>query len=167
MADGVHYLHCHDIVYRDLKSSNVLVWKFPVPPTQASGSLHMETDERHGVWVKLADFGISRLAEPGGLVRGECGTPGFMAPEIVLFRGDEAYTKKVRQVPEGQRCPWFTCFVFTQADIYSFAMLMYEILCHQYPYAGFQQMEIENKVRKGILPELPKKVSCTVVVHLD
>ena len=94
MADGLNYLHLHGVVYRDLKSSNILVWKFPAPRVQTGGGLQINNDDKHGVLVKLADFGISRLVAPGGLVRGEGGTPGFMAPEIVLFRGDEAYTQK-------------------------------------------------------------------------
>ncbi|XP_062510681.1 leucine-rich repeat serine/threonine-protein kinase 1-like isoform X2 [Corticium candelabrum] len=95
ISDGVRYLHSKSIVYRDLKSSNVLVWKFPEPLMQLGSSTHADSTVNHGVWVKLADFGVSRLAAPGGLVRGEGGTPGFMAPEIVLFRGDEAYTEKI------------------------------------------------------------------------
>ena len=94
----MRYLHSKSIVYRDLKSSNVLVWKFPEPLMQLGSSTHADSTVNHGVWVKLADFGVSRLAAPGGLVRGEGGTPGFMAPEIVLFRGDEAYTEKVKRL---------------------------------------------------------------------
>jgi serine/threonine protein kinase len=138
VADGLNYLHSHAIVYRDLKSSNILVWKFPEPGVQTKGGLQLNNNDRHGVLVKLADFGISRLVAPGGLARGESGTPGFMAPEIVLFHGDEAYTQK--------------------ADIYSFAMLMYKVLCNQDPFAGYQHMEIDNFIRKGKRPELPKKV---------
>ena len=48
------------------------------------------------VSVKLADFGIGRRSSPGGGgVKGLMGTVGFMAPEIILYGGMEAYTEQV------------------------------------------------------------------------
>ena len=45
--------------------------------------------------VKLADYGISRFANPGG-VKGEEGTPGYLAPEAIRRRGeDQAFDEKV------------------------------------------------------------------------
>ncbi|XP_035825886.1 leucine-rich repeat serine/threonine-protein kinase 1, partial [Aplysia californica] len=73
VAKAMSYLHCHNIIYRDLKSDNVLVWELPgsgdAPPTS-------------GVDVKLADYGISRSVLPSG-TRGFGGTPPFIAPEIL------------------------------------------------------------------------------------
>ena len=39
-------------------------------------------------------MGISQMLSPGG-VMGFKGTHGFMAPEILLYKGHEAYTEKV------------------------------------------------------------------------
>ena len=45
--------------------------------------------------AKLADYGISRFANPGG-IKGEEGTPGYMAPEAIRRRGeDQAFDEKV------------------------------------------------------------------------
>ena len=45
--------------------------------------------------IKLADYGISRFANPGG-VKGEEGTPGYLAPEAIRRRGeDQAFDEKV------------------------------------------------------------------------
>ena len=45
--------------------------------------------------MKLADYGISRFANPGG-VKGEEGTPGYLAPEAIRRRGeDQAFDEKV------------------------------------------------------------------------
>ncbi|PIO74099.1 hypothetical protein TELCIR_03900 [Teladorsagia circumcincta] len=84
VAKALEYLHAAHIIYRDLKSENVLAWRFPSP----FGAL---TD----VLLKLGDYGISRTVMPSGGAKGFGGTEGFMAPEIVRFNGEEEYTQKV------------------------------------------------------------------------
>ena len=45
--------------------------------------------------VKIADYGISRFANPSG-VKGQEGTPGYVAPEALRRRGeDQAFDEKV------------------------------------------------------------------------
>ena len=85
-ASALKYLHKHNIIYRDLKSENILVWSFPDP--------FFNDHRSHEVLIKLADYGISRSAALSG-VKGLGGTPGFMAPEIEKFVGKEVYTNKV------------------------------------------------------------------------
>ncbi|XP_064627387.1 leucine-rich repeat serine/threonine-protein kinase 1-like [Lineus longissimus] len=97
-ASALFYLHNHDIIHRDLKSDNVMVWNMPPPHN---------TDPTQPVDVKLADYGISRAVLPTG-GKGYAGTPGFVAPEVIQFMGEESYTKKV--------------------DCFSFGMLIYELL---------------------------------------
>ncbi|KAK5976329.1 Leucine-rich repeat serine/threonine-protein kinase 1 [Trichostrongylus colubriformis] len=84
VAKAVEYLHAAHIIYRDLKSENVLAWRFPSPFCPLTDVL-----------LKLGDYGISRTVMPSGGAKGFGGTEGFMAPEIVRFNGEEEYTQKV------------------------------------------------------------------------
>ena len=72
----MYYLHDSEIVYRDLKSDNVLVWSL---------------DPNDVINIKLSDYGIATFSTPQGVI-GEGGTPGFQAPEV---RFSSPYDEKV------------------------------------------------------------------------
>ena len=78
----MQYLHDNNIIYRDVKSDNFLVWKCPGP--QDPIPAHAADD----VLVKLCDFGYSQFSTGQG-ARGLVGTPGFMAPEMLKYQGKE------------------------------------------------------------------------------
>ena len=100
VCDALHCAHQQGIVHRDIKPANVLVEK--------SGR------------VKVTDFGIARLVEPGlgGLTLTHAGrvfgTPDYLSPE---------QSKGLA--------------VDHRADIFSLGVMLYEMLCGEVPRGAF------------------------------
>lgn len=79
-GDGLKYLHERSIVHRDLKPQNLLLQR-------RRGT----TGEHFTDWVlKIADFGFARFIEPEGVASTLCGSPLYMAPEILFCQPYDA-----------------------------------------------------------------------------
>jgi serine/threonine protein kinase len=71
-------LHQCGIVHRDLKPENILIEK------------DIETEEI--IKIKITDFGLSKIVVPNEIMMESCGTPAYVAPEVLLKKG---YRKEV------------------------------------------------------------------------
>ncbi len=77
--------------------------------------------------VKITDFGTSRAFQSH--LDAAMGTARYSAPEIL--RKEKSFTEKV--------------------DVYSFGLLLYEMLCCEMPYSDVHFCyEVEERVLKGI-----------------
>jgi len=71
IASIFEYLHSKNVIYRDLKPENLLI----------------ATDG----YLKLTDFGFAKVVD--GRTYTLCGTPEYLAPEILLNRGKRKVIK--------------------------------------------------------------------------
>jgi len=84
--------------------------------------------------VKVTDFGLSRMIEEHGggtVMTKNAGTCHWMAPEV--FTGNR-YDAKV--------------------DVYSFSMILYEVVCQAIPFGDVPSNKLGLKVVKGQRPDL-------------
>nr|XP_054105346.1 inactive serine/threonine-protein kinase PLK5 isoform X1 [Callithrix jacchus]XP_054105347.1 inactive serine/threonine-protein kinase PLK5 isoform X2 [Callithrix jacchus] len=111
LISGLRYLHQRCIVHRDLKLSNFFLNK------------NME--------VKIGDLGLAAKVGPGGRCHGVlCGTPNFLAPEVVSRNGHSR-----------------------QSDIWALGCIMYTVLTGAPPFMASPLSEMYQNIREGHYPE--------------
>ncbi|KAL2082189.1 hypothetical protein ACEWY4_022007 [Coilia grayii] len=108
VVEAFAYLHKKSIMYRDLKPENLLL--------DARG------------YVKLVDFGFAKELSRGVKTYSFCGTPEYMAPEIIQNQGHDY-----------------------AADFWSLGVLVYELLVGSPPFSSSEPQKIYSKILDGIL----------------
>ncbi|XP_010602010.1 serine/threonine-protein kinase Chk2 isoform X1 [Fukomys damarensis] len=78
MLLAVQYLHENGIIHRDLKPENVLL-----------------SSQEEDCLIKITDFGQSKILGETSLMRTLCGTPTYLAPEVLLSIGTTGYNRAV------------------------------------------------------------------------
>lgn len=109
-------MHNLGIAHRDIKLTNLLL---------TGGE-----DRKNGIYVKLGDYGMSSFVDPmTSLLHGRCGTPGYVAPEILRAKKNEGYNNKV--------------------DLFSVGVVMYTLLCGYEPFYGESDQELVKCNKKA------------------
>ncbi|CAE7246611.1 mrkC, partial [Symbiodinium sp. KB8] len=105
--DGLAHVHDMRVVHRDIKLENLLL-------------------DTYGC-VKIADFGVAVVAQPGKQLHEHCGTPSYIAPEILLEAGYEGFP----------------------ADVWSSGVSLYAMLCGRLPFKGKSMAELKRSILRG------------------
>ena len=106
---AINYLHEHGIVHRDLKPENLLL-------SEKSGNAQ----------IKISDFGLSKIFNDAEVMKTACGTPGYVAPEVLRRQG---YSKEV--------------------DLWSLGVITYILLCGYPPFFDQKNAELFKKIMAG------------------
>ncbi|KAK3103654.1 hypothetical protein FSP39_020785 [Pinctada imbricata] len=137
-AAGILYLHSNNIAHCDMKSHNVLLDYEP-------GELLI---------AKITDFGLSMMKQESDTssstgheyVR-NIGTPRYSAPEIL--RGEVLELRAMKK-----------------ADIYSFSLIIYEVICEEEPFYKMNYRQLQTQVgEKGLIPSVPEQINLKTSLH--
>ncbi|KAH9766568.1 CBL-interacting serine/threonine-protein kinase 1 [Citrus sinensis] len=119
LIDGVSYCHNKGVFHRDLKLENILL--------DSKGN------------IKISDFGLSALPQhfrDDGLLHTTCGSPNYVAPEVLANRGYDGAT----------------------SDIWSCGVILYVILTGYLPFDDRNLAVLYQKIFRGDF-KLPKWLS--------
>jgi serine/threonine protein kinase len=143
VARGLKYLHSRRVVHRDVKSLNVLVKSLSEAPKVEYSEGYLN--------AKLADFGLSKTKNSSTRYSNQTsdiGTRRWMPPEVFKITKDMVDNDAVK-LPEIAH-PF-------KADVYSFALVCYEILTGKEPFEGEKMSDLYKRVvLEHARPELPK-----------
>ncbi|XP_077194070.1 calcium/calmodulin-dependent protein kinase type 1D isoform X2 [Paroedura picta] len=109
VLDAVYYLHRMGIVHRDLKPENLLYYS---------------QDEESKIMI--SDFGLSKMEGKGDVMSTACGTPGYVAPEVLA---QKPYSKAV--------------------DCWSIGVIAYILLCGYPPFYDENDSKLFEQILKA------------------
>ncbi len=119
LANGLKFMWSKKYIHRDLKPQNLLL----------KSSMHSSIPT-----LKIADFGFARHLEEATMAETTCGSPLYMAPEILRLQKYRA-----------------------NADLWSVGAIMFEMLTKRPPFTGQGRRSLLNNIEKGQL-NIPRSV---------
>lgn len=112
LFEAVEFIHSKHVAHRDLKPENILL-----------------DDDCN---IKLTDFGFAQVISPSEKLYDLCGTPGYLAPELLrasMYEGADGYGKEV--------------------DIWACGVIMYTLLVGFPPFWHRKQMVMLRNIMEG------------------
>jgi len=136
LASALEFLREKDFIHRDVKPQNLLLDPSPefyananpetVPYAAHANSLVPATGISSLPTLKLADFGFARSLPSTSLAETLCGSPLYMAPEILRY---EKYDAK--------------------ADLWSVGTVTFEMMVGKPPFRAQNHVELLRRIEKG------------------
>jgi calcium/calmodulin-dependent protein kinase I len=83
-------------------------------------------DSSDNAALKLADFGLAQIIKPSEMMHHACGTPGYIAPEMLQ---DEEYG--------------------SQVDLWSLGVILYILICGFPPFYDEDEKQLFDSIRRG------------------
>ncbi|CAG9326094.1 unnamed protein product [Blepharisma stoltei] len=118
IVQGIEYCHSKNITHRDIKLENIL----------------LDKDQN----VKIIDFGFATCMASTKTTRLFCGTPSYMAPEILSNKD----------------------YIGNPVDIWALGVLLFVMLCGFFPFKGANDRDLYKKIMSANF-QIPEYVSPT------
>lgn len=127
LASALKFLRSKNLVHRDIKPQNLLL-STPLIDYHDPETFHEMGFV--GIYnlpiLKIADFGFARFLPNTSLAETLCGSPLYMAPEILNY---QKYNAK--------------------ADLWSVGTVLYEVCCGRPPFRASNHLELFQKIKKA------------------
>ncbi|XP_025020919.1 serine/threonine-protein kinase ULK2 isoform X2 [Python bivittatus] len=127
IAAAMRVLHGKGIIHRDLKPQNILLSYASRRKSSVSG-----------IRVKIADFGFARYLQSNMMAATLCGSPMYMAPEVIMSQHYDA-----------------------KADLWSIGTVIYQCLVGKPPFQANspQDLRMFYEKTRNLIPSIPRETS--------
>uniref|UniRef100_A0A665WRT5 non-specific serine/threonine protein kinase n=1 Tax=Echeneis naucrates TaxID=173247 RepID=A0A665WRT5_ECHNA len=127
IAAAMRILNSKGIIHRDLKPQNILL--------SYSGR---KKSNISGIRIKIADFGFARYLQSNMMAATLCGSPMYMAPEVIMSQNYDA-----------------------KADLWSIGTVIYQCLVGKPPFQANspQDLRMFYEKNKNLQPIIPRETS--------
>ncbi|XP_066997912.1 serine/threonine-protein kinase unc-51 isoform X2 [Anabrus simplex] len=124
LAGAMKALHAKGIVHRDLKPQNILL----------SHSCGKTCPQPQEIRLKIADFGFARFLQDGVMAATLCGSPMYMAPEVIMSLQYDA-----------------------KADLWSLGTIVFQCLTGKAPFQAQTPQALKQFYEKNanLAPKIP------------
>ncbi|CAL8343217.1 unnamed protein product [Lota lota] len=127
ISRAMKILQSRGIIHRDLKPQNILLCS---PPGRRSSP--------NSTCLKIADFGFARHLQTNTMAATLCGSPMYMAPEVIMSQNYDA-----------------------KADLWSIGTVVYQCLTGKAPFYAStpQELRLFYESNGNLLPSIPRETS--------